>query len=186
MWWASQEEIMLDWNAFLHHWFSLLIELCLSHLADPPQSAWTICASLVSNRLILLGLRIGRLELQPAEAASGSASGSQAQRNNSNHCSHAAGCRDWRAVLRSQRQQGLKSFLQLGRIKYGAVRKRTRVVSACFSFSIMYSPWILPPLSPQAYLFPTLLLCHLNPLFESKKNKDNILKGKYKINKFEG
>ena len=68
-------EIMPDWNAFLHHWFSLLIEPCLSHLADQPQSAWTICASLVSNRLILLGLRIGRLALQPAGAGSGSASG---------------------------------------------------------------------------------------------------------------
>lgn len=171
MWWASQEEIMLDWNAFLHHWFSLLIELCLSHLADPPQSAWTICASLVSNRLILLGLRIGRLELQPAEAASGSASGSQAQRNNSNHCSHAAGCRDWRAVLRSQRQQGLKSFLQPGRIKYGAVRKRTRVVSACFSFSVMYSPWILPPLSPKPIYFPPSFSVTLAPSSKARKIK---------------
>ena len=73
--WATQGGIMLDRNACLHHWFSPLIEPCSSHLADQPQSAWTICASLVSNRLILLGLRIGRLTLQPAGASSGSASG---------------------------------------------------------------------------------------------------------------
>lgn len=73
MLWAAQEEIAPDGNAFLHHGFSLPTEPCSSHLADLPQRAGTICASLVSNRLILLGLRVGHLELQPAEAASGSA-----------------------------------------------------------------------------------------------------------------
>ena len=86
--WATQGGIMLDWNACLHHWFSLLIEPCLSHLADQPQSAWTICASLGSNRLILLGLQIGSRTLQPAGASSGSASGhrTRAQQQPLRHC----------------------------------------------------------------------------------------------------
>lgn len=136
----------LDWNALLHHWFSLLIEPCLSHLADKPQSAWTICASLVSNRLILLGLQIGHLVLQPAEAYSGSVSEAQEYRPQQPLK------RDWRATLRPC----LKFFLEPDRIKYGWTWMQKKIISALFHSYFMYSTWCLYPL-PQYFI--SLSLC---------------------------
>ena len=124
--------------------FFLLIEPCLSHLADQPQSAWTICASLVSNRLILLGLRIGHLELQAAEASSGSASGAAHPTQQLLYApppEKEAGELVW-----GYKASGLFNFsLQPDRIKYGAIRKQTRVLSALFSFPLVYPPWHFTP-----------------------------------------
>lgn len=163
---------MLDWNACLHHWFSLLIEPCLSHLADQPQSAWTICASLVSNRLILLGLRIGRLTLQPAGASSGSASGHRhrAQQQPLHYChqqepgelSH--GQEDSIALGLSRNQVGWNRHLKKANSGHLHSVGILSQVHALHVFSLLF------PLS--------LPILNLSPLFKSKENKDNIFKRK--------
>ena len=147
--WATQGGIMLDRNACLHHWFSPLIEPCSSHLADQPQSAWTICASLVSNRLILLGLRIGRLTLQPAGASSGSASGHghRAQQQPLQYCRQqepgelSYGQEDSIALNLSWKQVGWERDPKKANTDH-----RHSVVILSHSFS----PCLLSPLSPKS------------------------------------
>lgn len=124
--------------------FSLLIEPCWSHLADQPQSAWTIWASLVSNRLILLGLRIGHLELQAAEACSGSALGAEAHETAAVAVGSTTRERDWRASLRPQKQWCLKFFSAIRQDKIWSYKKANKGHVCSFFFLARVSSLAFP------------------------------------------